>query len=355
VTDSSKKLSAKVSIVLPTYNRGAFLDEAFQSIREQTLADWELIVVDDGSTDNTRAMVRTFAASVPQQVHYIYQENQGAYGARNTGLDHVQCEYVAFYDSDDRWLPHHLADCVAALETNPEVDWVYGAGRIVDHATGRTLAEHTFYVDGQPRAFLALATRRSGKLQIIEERGAIRCQILSGLYCGLQKSVLRSRVFAGGMRFAAEERNEAEDQLFAIKVLAAGRRLAYLDQIHVLYRVHDANSSGASQASSLAKRVELIEKMIAGYERLPQQVMLNRAEQLALRKRLGRDYFWTLGYALLWASGRRQEALVKFRRGLGYYPWSAACWKTYVLARLRMLWARPADTMQPSEVAQTDA
>lgn len=347
--------ATRVSIILPTYNRAAFLDEAFQSIRQQTLADWELIVVDDGSTDNTRAMVEELAASVSQPVRYIYQENQGAYGARNTGLDHVQSPYVAFYDSDDLWLPHHLADCVAALEAHPEVDWVYGGGKIVDLSTGRTLAEQTFYQAGRPRPFLKLAARRHGTLHIIEDDRAICCQILSGLYCGFQTSVLRATVFADGTRFDAVARNEAEDQLFAIKALAAGHRLAYLDQMHLIYRVHDANSSGASQGNSLAKRVELIEKMIAGYEQLPQRITLNRSERRALRKRLGGDYFWTLGYALLWEGGRRQEALAKFHRGLSYYPWSMACWKTYLLARIRILWRRATTGDETQEVSRTHA
>src|SRR5690606_25399745 len=147
------------------------------------------------------------AASVPQQVRYRYQENQGAYGARNTGLDHVQSTYVAFYDSDDLWLPHHLADCVAALEANPEVDWVYGAGRIVDDQADAVIAESTFYVNGHPRPFLQLPAKRDGQLAIIGGQEALRCQITHGLYCGLQNSVLRRRVFEQ-LRFEPEQRDE---------------------------------------------------------------------------------------------------------------------------------------------------
>src|SRR5947207_12487932 len=88
-----------VSIVLPTYNRAPFLPQAFAAIQGQQWTDWELIVVDDGSTDNTPLIIADLSAELRQQVLYIYQENQGAYGARNIGLDHARSKYIAFYDS----------------------------------------------------------------------------------------------------------------------------------------------------------------------------------------------------------------------------------------------------------------
>ena len=116
-----------VSVILPTYNRARFLPEAFASIRAQTLTDWELIVVDDGSTDNTPELVAELSKSMPRPVRHIRHENRGAYGARNTGLDQAAGRYLAFFDSDDLWRPHHLQDCAAALDANADVSWVYGA------------------------------------------------------------------------------------------------------------------------------------------------------------------------------------------------------------------------------------
>ncbi len=175
-----------VSIILPTYNRERFLPEAFAAIEAQTFTDWELIVVDDGSTDGTRDLVPRLTADFPQGAKYIYQENQGAYGARNTGLDHAQGKYIAFYDSDDLWLPHHLKDCVEGLEANPDVDWVYGACRIVDQTTNRELDPTTFYIANLPRPFMQLKKRSVGRLAIIEDPHVIRCMISSGLFNGLQ-------------------------------------------------------------------------------------------------------------------------------------------------------------------------
>ncbi|HEY8503179.1 MAG TPA: glycosyltransferase family A protein, partial [Gemmataceae bacterium] len=106
--DSSDAPRPAVSIILPTYNRAKFLPQAFASIRSQQYTDWELIVVDDGSTDDTRAVVQELSKDVPQPVRYVYQDNQGPAGARNKGLDLASGKYVAFFDSDDVWLPHHL-------------------------------------------------------------------------------------------------------------------------------------------------------------------------------------------------------------------------------------------------------
>ncbi len=110
---------AKVSIILPTYNRAAFLPAAIEAIKSQEFEDWELIIVDDGSNDGTKESLPALVATVRQKVHLVSQSNQGAYAARNTGLGLVEGELVAFYDSDDLWLSHHLRDCVAALESNP--------------------------------------------------------------------------------------------------------------------------------------------------------------------------------------------------------------------------------------------
>ncbi len=135
--------------------------------------------------------------------------------ARNTGLDRAGGKYIAFFDSDDLWLPHHLQDCVESLDANADVDWVYGACRIVDGDSGQVLEDTTFYIDGRPRPFMNLSTRVSGQLRIIVDRNTVKT-ILAGdrLRCGLQNSVFpprirrpaipalsirrRSRVYGGG-------------------------------------------------------------------------------------------------------------------------------------------------------------
>jgi glycosyltransferase involved in cell wall biosynthesis len=329
-----------VTVILPTYNRSAFLPAAFESIARQTFEDWNLVVVDDGSTDDTRAVVADHTRPFGDRVQYIYQRNQGAYAARNRGLDVALGEYVAFFDSDDIWLPHHLVRCVTALRKNPDIDWVFGACQLIDLATGTVLEPNTFYVAGQPRPFLALRTRRSGDLRVITDPAALECQLSHGLYCGLQNSVIKRTVFAG-KRFNDTSR-VVDDELFVIRALAAGRRFAYFMEPHVLYNVHSENSSGSAVGWSAEKQVAIFRELTDGLEQLRSELTLTSREHRALLKRLGHEYFWRLGYVGFWQAGRRREALAMFKRGLAAWPWQPAAWKTYLLARLRVA-AQPAD------------
>jgi len=321
-----------VSIVLPTFNRSGFLPGAFRAISGQQMTSWELIVVDDGSADDTREVVAAFSKDLPQPVVYRYQTNQGAYGARNAGVAAATGRFIAFYDSDDLWLPHHLSACVEALEAFPDVHWVYAACELVDMASRQVLTPNAFYEGGRSRPFMQLAYEARGNWRVITDPGAILCQINHGLYCGLQNSVLRREVF-DRLRFESALRNEAEDQVFAIRALAAGFRLAYVDAVHVRYQVHGENSSAPGSAS-LDKLRRVYDPLIRGYERLAGEVPLSAVERRALRRRIGREWFWHLGYKF-WTAGERGQALDFFARGLRAWPWDVRQWKTYVLARLR--------------------
>ncbi|HZQ39551.1 MAG TPA: glycosyltransferase family A protein, partial [Rhizomicrobium sp.] len=100
------------SVVIPVFNRAEPLRRAIESVRAQTFQDFEIVVVDDGSTDNPRAVVESFA---DDRIHYWRQPNAGGGAARNRGIDEARGELVAFLDSDDVFLPHHLESMHALL------------------------------------------------------------------------------------------------------------------------------------------------------------------------------------------------------------------------------------------------
>ena len=95
---------ANVSVIVPTYNCATYLPDAIDSVLAQTFKDFEIIIVDDGSTDNTREVVKKYGL----QIKYIYQENKGPSAARNLGIQSSNGQYIAFLDSDDIWLPQKL-------------------------------------------------------------------------------------------------------------------------------------------------------------------------------------------------------------------------------------------------------
>jgi glycosyltransferase involved in cell wall biosynthesis len=107
-----------VSVVIPTYNRDAVVTRAIDSVLTQTYDDFEVVVVDDCSTDDTRAVVEEYDDA---RIRYIrHDENQGACAARNTGIEHSDGRYVAFLDSDDEWDETKLAKQVKCMERAPE-------------------------------------------------------------------------------------------------------------------------------------------------------------------------------------------------------------------------------------------
>src|SRR5258706_1227600 len=93
-------------------------------------------------------------------------------------------------------MPHRLGRCMQAFSEHPDLDWVYGSCQMVDHVSGRVIEDNIFYPAGHPRPFLSLNTRPFGNLRIIDDPRALKCQLTSGLYCGLQNSVINKRLFA---------------------------------------------------------------------------------------------------------------------------------------------------------------
>ena len=99
-------VNPRVSVILPTYNRAQLIAQAIQSVLDQTYQDFELIIVDDGSKDETEEVVNSFD---DERIRYArHEENKGANAARNTGIAMARGEYIAFQDSDDKWLPEKL-------------------------------------------------------------------------------------------------------------------------------------------------------------------------------------------------------------------------------------------------------
>jgi hypothetical protein len=152
--------------------------------------------------------------------------------------------------------------------------------------------------------------------------------------CGLQASVIRACVFAN-LRLPSYL--IGEDQMLAIAALKAGNRFAYLDAVHVLYRVHEDNLTSSADSATQQKKRWIMDEETRCFEGLLRDSQLSMAERRAVRWRLAQQFFWQIGYAQLWENGHRQDAVAMFRRGLRYWPWSLRCWKTYCLAQVRTL------------------
>lgn len=117
-----------VSIIIPNYNHTRFVRQAIESALNQTIRPQEIIIVDDGSTDNSREVVTSYG----DKVHYIWQENQGLAGARNTGIKAAESEYVGLLDADDIWLPEYLEKMLALANQHPDGAVFYCTAQAMD-------------------------------------------------------------------------------------------------------------------------------------------------------------------------------------------------------------------------------
>jgi len=122
-----------VSIVIPAYNASQWIAETLESVLAQSFSDFEVIVVDDGSTDNTANVVSRF-----KRVQYIHKPNGGEGSARNVGIQAAQGEYIAFVDSDDLWFPDKLRLQLEFLKQT-RMGWVYCDGYVFDGSSGKDL------------------------------------------------------------------------------------------------------------------------------------------------------------------------------------------------------------------------
>jgi len=113
--NNNKNIRPLVSVILPTYNRASLLPRAIKSVLDQTYKNFELIIVDDNSTDNTKKIVNDFK---DERIKYIWhKENKGAAASRNTGIKMAKGEYIAFQDSDDEWFPEKLDKQIKVFES----------------------------------------------------------------------------------------------------------------------------------------------------------------------------------------------------------------------------------------------
>ena len=220
----------KVSVIIPAYNGDRYISRAIAGVMAQTYKDYEIIVVDDGSTDNTRQVLQQYGDCLK----YLSQANQGVAASRNLGLRAAQGEYIAFLDQDDVFLPHKLAAQVALLEQDPNLGMVNSGWEIVN--------------DQEEIQSAVTPWRQIPDLS-------------------LANLIIWKPVFLGAMMFRRSwlERSsgfdtsleQTPDVDLVLKLAAMGCKAAWVEQTTVLYRQHEGNASNDTllQAQELERIV----------------------------------------------------------------------------------------------------
>jgi glycosyltransferase involved in cell wall biosynthesis len=220
-----------VSVIVPLFNREKFLPQLFATLQNQLFQDFEVILVDDGNTDNTEKWIKDNQKTLTNNISYVYQENAGPYAARNNGLSIAKGKYIAFQDSDDEWPDYHLKDFVEILEKNTDIDWLFGSLCRIDHQSGATVEKSNF-IDkkGQPHPFIALQNEVRAEFYVIKDQfagaTAIRHCVPGSTQCDLIRSELfKKHLFDGSYR-------TAYDRFFAIKLVLFGYTFSFVTKTH---------------------------------------------------------------------------------------------------------------------------
>jgi glycosyltransferase involved in cell wall biosynthesis len=220
----------KFSVVIPTYNQAQFLGDAVDSVLAQTFKDYELILVNDGSTDNTEDVGKRYG----EKIRYLHQENQGLAGARNSGVYAAEGQYVAFLDSDDIWDPTFLESMLQSIEKNFDSAVFYCGIRYIDKDKNQL--------------------PQRGGLEVASEENLLQ-QLLRANFIIPSATVIKRSVLLELDGFDINFRRLQDYELW-IRLLRSGYSFTALkDQYLVSYRVHGNNLStdpvGAQQAAKL--------------------------------------------------------------------------------------------------------
>lgn len=275
----------KVSVVIPTYNRARLVGEALQSVLSQPFDDMEVLVVDDGSTDDTAAVLVRFT---DPRVRVIRQANQGISGARNTGVREARGQYIAMLDSDDRWRPNSLPRLVGALDAHPDAVLVYGRAQAMD-ADGFPIPQ----MKGTAEAFPGQTLR----------------SILYGDFVPIITALIRRDALLQVGPF--EPDNLAEDWDMWVRLARLGR-FVFLEEVLADFRQHEGQftqSDGERLQRLMASRVHILDKAFAQPD-LPPDVQ-------AVRRLAYRNVYVTT--AVRWLNnGSIRPALSALREGWRY-------------------------------------
>jgi len=258
----------KVSVIIPTYNRAYLVGRAIRSVLNQTYQDFEIIVVDDGSTDNTEEVVKSFN-----------DPRRGGSAARNTGIRAARGEYIAFLDSDDEWLPEKLEKQVLIC-ADDRIGLVYTGKRVIDFQSGQCLYE-----------------------KIPETEGDAYNQLLERDFIGTCSSVMVKKAILENITGFDETLPSRQDWDCWLRI-ARNHKVACIREVLVIQRIGHTQIS--SKLSNIIKGTEHIIQKYGRY--MTNYILSKHLAQLAAMKL---NFSFTDGWKTAWSAIRLYPILPK--------------------------------------------
>lgn len=298
-----------VDVIIPAYNAAHFLPSAIESVMAQTFPDWRILLVDDGSRDNTAEIIAPYQQRLGDKLKYIHQENAGLPAARNTAIRHSTADFLALLDADDVWLPQRLELSLEKFKDRPDVGLVYGfnaridpAGKVID-----TFAKRNRHAEGWVAPYIYMRTLDLNCPTVTFRRSSVE-------EVGLFDETMRA----------------TEDRDLWVRI-ALRYKVALVPEVIAHYRV-SPNAMTTDTDRMLTAQLRFVEKHFGspGCGRIARRVALSwmyrqRAETLARK-------------------GRMREAVADAFKACVYYPFRMNNLRSALSILLRSLRpVRPAD------------
>jgi glycosyltransferase involved in cell wall biosynthesis len=228
---------SKFQIIMPAFNAQTTIAKAIMSIKKQTLSDWELIVIDDGSTDRTASIVSTLGEH-DRRIQLIETSNGGPSKARNIGLEAAYAPYIAFLDADDRWHKDKLWDHAFKFDQDPKLDIAYARVQFFSDQNSNNNTISQIY-KGDVTLEQALALNPS---------------------CTMSNLVVR-RSAIEKFGFFSPDLHFAEDQEWIARAVAKGAKMSAIDKVLVYYRTSEGGLSAdlSAMKNGWHQLIELVE------------------------------------------------------------------------------------------------
>ncbi len=291
--------SPGVSVIICSYNHGRFLPSCINSVLNQSYANFEIIVIDDGSTDNTKEFIKPYL----NRITYRYQENQGRGASRNTGINLAQYRWIAFLDADDLWVPDKLEKQIKAVTEHPEIDLLVTNACWFD---GDTIVQKDYFKS--MNLFHKQPVDHYGHLHIFTDK--LYELFIDENFVNLSSVLVRkSCLYDIGLFDVALPRAQDRDLWLRLSRIYT---FAYLDEILTKSRTHSLND-GLRTIYPYLSRIQLFEKAYKF------ESDLEGKHETRLRKRLARCHF-DLGHFFLFKLKELQKARGQFKKALEYDP-----------------------------------
>ncbi len=259
---SSVSSPSLISVIIPTYNYGRLIGQTLESVSAQTYQNWECVVVDDGSTDDTSEVVNRYAA-MDARIKYIKQDNRQQAAARNNAIRNSNGEYFQFLDADDLIEPKKFERQIEYLESHPDVDIVYTDVRFF---SDENIDERYYLLGGENKPWMPGVSGRGKEVLM----SLVRKDTIP-----INTPLVRRRVIDKVGLFD-EKLSPVEDWDYWVRCAAEGMRFQYKDfeETHALVRYHA--SSASRSGLRMLKSILLMRKKIMGMAIEPDVLRLNK-------------------------------------------------------------------------------